>query len=77
MSSSSLLSKKKFADLGRGQQALVVVLAVVQLSLATAAWVDLARRPADRVSGSKAKWALTIAINFFGPIRYFRKGRRP
>ncbi|KLL97404.1 membrane protein [Rhodococcus sp. IITR03] len=52
------------------------MLAVVQLSLAVAAWADLARRPADKVNGSKLRWALTIAVNFFGPIRYFRKGRR-
>ena len=76
MSPSSPLSKKKFAELSRPQQALVVLLAVVQLSLAVAAWADLSRRPADKVNGSKLRWALTIAVNFFGPIRYFRKGRR-
>ncbi|BDB60495.1 MAG: PLDc N-terminal domain-containing protein [Rhodococcus sp. (in: high G+C Gram-positive bacteria)] len=76
MSPSSPLSKKKFAELSRPQQALVVLLAVVQLSLAITAWVDLARRPADKINGSKLRWALTIAVNFFGPIRYFRKGRR-
>ncbi|AHD19723.1 membrane protein [Rhodococcus pyridinivorans SB3094] len=70
------MSKKKFAELSRPQQVLVVLLAVVQLSLAVAAWADLARRPADKINGSKLRWALTIAVNFFGPIRYFRKGRR-
>ena len=76
MSPSPPLSKKKFDELSRPQQALVVLLAVVQLSLAVAAWADLSRRPADKVNGSKLRWALTIAVNFFGPIRYFRKGRR-
>ncbi|MCD2119334.1 MULTISPECIES: PLDc N-terminal domain-containing protein [Rhodococcus] len=76
MSPSSPLSEKKFAELSRPQQVLVVLLAVVQLSLAVAAWADLARRPADKINGSKLRWALTIAVNFFGPIRYFRKGRR-
>ncbi|QXF80259.1 hypothetical protein HBA53_03570 [Rhodococcus pyridinivorans] len=76
MSPSSPLSKKKFAELSRPQQVLVILLAVVQLSLAVAAWADLARRPADKINGSKLRWALTIAVNFFGPIRYFRKGRR-
>jgi hypothetical protein len=28
------------------------------------------------VNGSKRLWALIIAINFFGPIAYFRWGRR-
>ncbi|RIK00885.1 MAG: hypothetical protein DCC47_22275, partial [Acidobacteria bacterium] len=39
------------------------------------AWTDLARRPADRVAGSKAKWAAIIAVNWIGPITYFRRGR--
>ena len=69
-------SKKKFADLAPWQQAVVLILASVQLSLAATAWADLATRPADKVNGSKLKWALVIAVNFFGPIRYFRKGRR-
>ncbi len=47
----------------------------VQLSLAVAAWVDLARRPADLVQGSTAKWAAVIAINYVGPILYFTRGR--
>ena len=37
--------------------------------------LDLARRPADRVNGSKVKWAAVIGINFVGPLRYFTKGR--
>ncbi|MBS9372359.1 PLDc N-terminal domain-containing protein [Rhodococcus sp. B50] len=76
MSPNSFLSKKKFAELSRPQQVLVILLAAVQLSLAVAAWADLATRPAEKVNGSKLRWALTIAVNFFGPIRYFRKGRR-
>jgi len=48
----------------------------VQLSPAAAAWADLATRPPVSVNGSKARWALIIAVNFFGPIAYFRQGRR-
>ena len=76
MSPNSPLSKKKLAELSRPKQALVLLLASLQLSLAVAAWADLATRPAEKVNGSKLRWALTIAVNFFGPIRYFRKGRR-
>jgi hypothetical protein len=54
----------------------VIVAGVVQLSLATAAWVDLARRPAEQVNGSKGKWAAIIAINWIGPIAYFTRGRK-
>lgn len=52
------------------------VLASLQLALAATAWIDLARRPADQVNGSKVRWAAVIAINFVGPILYFTKGRK-
>jgi hypothetical protein len=51
-------------------------LAAVQLSLAATAWTDLIRRPARRVNGPKTVWALVIAVNFVGPLAYFRWGRR-
>jgi len=50
---------------------------LVQWCLATAAWADLARRPPAEVNGSKARWAVVIAINWFGPLAWFRWGRRP
>ncbi|OXM45422.1 PLD nuclease N-terminal domain-containing protein [Amycolatopsis alba] len=52
-------------------------LAGMQITLAAAAWSDLAVRPADEIRGSKRRWALIIAINFVGPIAYFTWGRRP
>ncbi|MDV2475550.1 hypothetical protein ACWDTG_00750 [Rhodococcus zopfii] len=69
-------AKKKFADLAPWQKTAVLTLASVQLSLAATAWADLATRPAEKVNGSKGKWALITLINFVGPIWYFRKGRR-
>lgn len=48
----------------------------VQVSLAVSAWTDLARRPPELVNGSKKTWAAVIAINFVGPILYYRRGRR-
>ena len=70
------MAQKKWSDLTSGQRKSVVVMGVVQLSLATAAWVDLARRPAEQVNGSKGKWAAIIAINWIGPIVYFARGRK-
>ncbi|NLW99859.1 MAG: hypothetical protein GXY39_09140 [Actinomycetales bacterium] len=67
---------KKWKELSTGQQTAVLTLASVQLALAATAWTDLARRPADQVNGSKAKWAAVIGINFIGPVLYFAKGRR-
>jgi len=70
------MAKKKWSDLTSGQQAAIVVAGCVQVSLAAAAWADLARRPAEEVVGSKGKWAAIIAINFIGPVAYFARGRR-
>jgi len=53
----------------------VAVLAVVELTLAAAAWGDLAHRPASQVRGPKWFWGLIIAVNFVGPLAYFTWGR--
>ena len=70
------MARRRWNDLSGRQQAAVLTLASVQLSLAATAWADLASRPAAEVNGSKSRWALLIAINFFGPVAYFRWGRR-
>lgn len=67
---------RRWSDLTPRQQAAVLTLASIQLSLAATAWTDLARRPATEVNGGKGRWALLIAINFFGPLAYFRWGLR-
>lgn len=67
---------KKWDELSKGQRAAALTLMSVQLSLAASAWADLATRPANQVNGSKAKWALVIAVNFVGPVLYFTKGRK-
>lgn len=70
------MTRRRWTDLTPQQQTGVLVVGSVQLSLAATAWVDLARRPAAEVNGSKLRWALVIAINFLGPAAYFRWGRR-
>src|SRR3954451_7962015 len=70
------MARRRWADLTGSQKALVVALGSVQLSLAAAAWVDLAARPRTRVNGRKAVWAAVIAVNWIGPLAYFRWGRR-
>ena len=68
--------KKKWSDMTTGEKVGVIVMASIQLALATSAWKDLAKRPASQVNGSKAVWGLVIAINYVGPIAYFVKGRK-
>ena len=70
------MRRQRWSDLTPGQKTAVLLLASVQLSMAASAWADLARRPAASVNGSKAWWAGIIAVNFLGPLAYFRWGRR-
>lgn len=68
--------KLQWNELSRGQQAGILALGSLQLSLAVSAWTDLFFRPASQVRGHKAKWATIIAINFIGPVVYFTRGIR-
>ena len=70
------MAGRRWADFSPGQRAGLVALGAVQVSLAAAAWTDLARRPARQVTGPKPLWALVIAVNIVGPLAYFRWGRR-
>ena len=54
----------------------VVVAGAIEVGLAAAAWIDLARRPSTQVNGPKPAWAAAIAVNVIGPLCYFRWGRR-
>lgn len=66
----------QWSGLSRRRRAVLLVLGAVQLSLAVAAWRELARRPSAQVNGRKTPWALVIAVNWIGPLSYFRWGRR-
>jgi hypothetical protein len=54
----------------------IFVLGSIQVGLALAAWLDLARRSSDQIKGNKRTWAAVICVNFVGPIAYFVCGRR-
>jgi hypothetical protein len=73
------VARRKWAELSPQTRRIIVVAGSVEGVLKLAALIDLARRPADEVAGSKVSWALAIAlINSVGavPILYFRYGRR-
>ena len=74
--SRNLLSRRWWRDLTRWQKTALSVSAAVQFGLAAAAWTDLARRAPVQVRGPKWRWAVLIAVNYAGPIAYFRWGRR-
>ena len=67
---------KRWDELSPRKKVLVMLLTSLQVSLAVSAWTDLARRPAREINGRRGTWAAIIAINFIGPLLYFRRGRR-
>lgn len=71
--------KKGWNDLSRGTRRFIIIVGSVEAILKAAALADLARRPARRVRGSKARWATAIVlVNSAGavPLAYFVYGRR-
>jgi len=68
--------RKRWSDLTPAQRGAISVAAVVQVALLVAALVDLRRRPARKVRGSKALWTAASFVNYVGPIAYFLFGRR-
>ena len=70
------MASKRWSDMSGAQRASVLGLGSLQLLLAIRAWIDLARRPATAVNGRKPVWAAVIAVNWVGPLSYFRWGRR-
>jgi hypothetical protein len=70
----------RWKDLSPRTRRVIVAAGTAEGALKIAALIDLARRPASQVRGSKLKWAAAIAlINSLGavPISYFVRGRRP
>ena len=73
------MGKKRWSELDPRVRQAVMVAGAVEAGLKIAALIDLARRPARRVRGSKAVWAAAIAlVNAAGavPVAYFLRGRR-
>ena len=69
---------KRWADLSPAQQRAIMAVAMVEAALKAAMLLDLKRRPAEQVRGSKRLWAMSTVINSAGviPITYFVFGRR-
>jgi hypothetical protein len=67
---------QRWSDLSTEQRIGVVALGTFQVSLQIAALVDIRRRPAKQIKGRKATWVAVSFINTFGPLAYFKFGRR-
>ena len=70
---------RRWSDLDPRFRQTLMLVGAVDAGLRIAALIDLARRPARQVRGSKRWWAVAIALmNSAGavPIAYFLRGRR-
>lgn len=73
------MAKKRWSDLSPRTRRFVTIAGIFESILKAAALVDLKRRPADEVRGSKKVWATAIVlVNSLGavPASYFLFGRR-
>lgn len=68
--------KKQWSELSGPAKVGSVVMGLIQVGLLVAALVDIYRRPAEEINGSKAMWTGIAFINYVGPIAYFIKGRK-
>lgn len=71
------MAKHSWSELSPRLKAAIIVTGIVEAALLLAAQIDLARRPAALVAGSKTGWRLFSFVNVIGPIVYFLRGRRP
>jgi hypothetical protein len=69
-------TKPTWSEISGPRRAAIIVTGIAQISLLIAALVDIRRRPADEVRGSKKLWTALAFVNFIGPISYFVFGRR-
>lgn len=73
------MQKKRWSELSPRVRRGIVIGGTIEGVLKIAALADLARRPANEINGTKARWATAIVlINSMGivPVAYFRYGRR-
>ena len=73
------MTKKRWSELSPRTRRLIVIGGAFEGLLKTAALIDLAKRPANGIRGSKKRWAAAIVlINSVGavPIGYLAYGRR-
>lgn len=69
-------SNKQWKDFSTGQKLSIVALGIVQFSLLITALVDIRRRPAEQINGSKRMWTALAFVNYVGPLAYFAFGRK-
>jgi hypothetical protein len=70
------MTKRSWDDLPLRARRAILALGGIETALFVAAQIDLTRRPAALVSGSKTRWRLVTMVGLFGPLAYCARGRR-
>ena len=67
-----------WSGLSPRRRKLIIAAAVAETALKAAVLIDLRRRPASQVRGSRRLWAASMVVNSAGliPLSYFAFGRR-
>ena len=69
----------RWSELSESSRRLIIAAAVAEAILKTAVLVDIRRRPASQIRGSKPLWIVAaVLVNSagVGPLSYFAFGRR-
>jgi len=73
------VAKVQWSNLSKRSRRSIVAVAAAEAVLKVAVLIDIRRRPASQVRGSKAMWAAaTLPVNSAGmaPLAYFAFGRQ-
>jgi Phospholipase_D-nuclease N-terminal len=71
-----MATRKKWSELSTRSRRLITATGVIEMALLAATLIDLKRRPAEQIKGSKRMWTGLAFINIIGPLAYFTLGRR-
>ncbi len=70
---------RRWSDLSDRSRRLIIAAAIAEAILKTAVLIDIRRRPASQIRGSKPMWIVAaVLVNSagVGPLSYFAFGRR-
>lgn len=67
--------KRTWRELPQRLRASIIAVGAVEIAVKIAALVDINRRPAEAINGSKRAWRLALLVNP-GELGYFLFGRK-